>query len=53
MYTDLVIEHFTNPRNVGTIENPDGYGKVESEDDVDAILDAIEDGEVAEDYVLT
>ena len=23
-----VLEHFINPRNVGTIENPDGYGKV-------------------------
>jgi nitrogen fixation NifU-like protein len=23
-YNDLVIEHFTNPRNVGTLENPDG-----------------------------
>ncbi|MBE9522439.1 MAG: iron-sulfur cluster assembly scaffold protein, partial [Proteobacteria bacterium] len=22
------MEHFMNPRNVGTIENPDGYGKV-------------------------
>jgi nitrogen fixation NifU-like protein len=22
------LEHFLNPRNVGTIENPDGYGKV-------------------------
>jgi nitrogen fixation NifU-like protein len=22
------MDHFTNPRNVGTIENPDGYGKV-------------------------
>ena len=28
------------------------YGNVDSEDAVDAILDAIEDGEVAEDYVL-
>lgn len=30
MYTQTVIEHFTNPRNVGIIENPDGYGKVGS-----------------------
>ena len=22
------MDHFTNPRNVGVIENPDGYGKV-------------------------
>ena len=25
-YTDLVIEHFKNPRNVGTLEDPDGTG---------------------------
>ena len=29
------------------------YGGIESEDDVDNILDALEDGEVAQDYVLT
>ncbi|HUV80316.1 MAG TPA: Fe-S cluster assembly scaffold protein NifU [Candidatus Bathyarchaeia archaeon] len=27
-YSEKVMEHFTNPRNVGKIENPDGYGKV-------------------------
>jgi nitrogen fixation NifU-like protein len=27
MYNDLVIEHFTNPRNVGFIEDADGVGK--------------------------
>ena len=27
-YSDKVIEHFRNPRNVGEIENPDGVGKV-------------------------
>ncbi len=27
MYNDLVIEHFTNPRNVGVIEDADGVGK--------------------------
>lgn len=27
-YTKKVMEHFMNPRNVGVIENPDGYGKV-------------------------
>jgi nitrogen fixation NifU-like protein len=30
MYSDTVIEHFSNPRNVGTMDNPDGYGKVGS-----------------------
>lgn len=28
MYSDKVIDHFQNPRNVGEIENPDGVGEV-------------------------
>jgi len=31
MYTEKVMEHFTNPRNVGEIENADGLGMVGSE----------------------
>ncbi len=27
-YSEKVMEHFMNPKNVGTLENPDGYGKV-------------------------
>jgi len=27
-YTELVMEHFMHPRNVGVIEHPDGVGKV-------------------------
>ena len=27
-YNETVMDHFMNPRNVGVIENPDGYGKV-------------------------
>ena len=27
-YTEKVMDHFMNPRNVGVIEDPDGYGKV-------------------------
>jgi nitrogen fixation NifU-like protein len=27
-YSKKVMKHFMNPRNVGIIENPDGYGKV-------------------------
>ncbi|MBN1551709.1 Fe-S cluster assembly scaffold protein NifU [bacterium] len=28
MYTEKVMEHFMNPRNVGEIENPDGVGQI-------------------------
>lgn len=27
-YSKKVLDHFMKPRNVGSIENPDGYGKV-------------------------
>ncbi len=27
VYSEKVMEHFTNPRNVGEIENPDGVGE--------------------------
>ncbi len=27
MYSDKVMDHFQNPRNVGKMENPDGIGK--------------------------
>ncbi len=27
-YSKKVMDHFVNPRNVGVIEKPDGYGKV-------------------------
>jgi nitrogen fixation NifU-like protein len=27
-YSKKVMDHFIDPRNVGVIENPDGYGKV-------------------------
>lgn len=28
MYTEKVMDHFANPRNVGEIDNPDGVGQV-------------------------
>lgn len=27
MYSERVMDHFTNPRNVGDMENPDGVGE--------------------------
>ncbi|HPC49091.1 MAG TPA: iron-sulfur cluster assembly scaffold protein, partial [Kiritimatiellia bacterium] len=50
-YSDKVMDHFRNPRNVGKIENPDGVGTVGSLACGDALtlmfrLDA--DGRIAE-----
>lgn len=28
MYSDKVMDHFNNPRNLGVIDNPDGVGEV-------------------------
>lgn len=28
LYSEKVMEHFKNPRNVGELENPDGVGRV-------------------------
>ena len=28
MYSELVMEHFANPRNVGEVEDPDGVGQI-------------------------
>jgi len=45
-YTEKVMDHFMNPRNVGVIENPDGYGKIGSPScgDMMEIFLKIEDG---------
>jgi len=28
MYSDEVMDHFKNPRNIGELENPDGVGEI-------------------------
>ncbi len=45
MYTEKVIEHFQNPRNVGIIENADGSGKVGNPICGDIMLITIKVGE--------
>ncbi|OYT43436.1 MAG: iron-sulfur cluster assembly scaffold protein [Candidatus Aenigmarchaeota archaeon ex4484_56] len=51
MYSKKVIEHFTNPKNVGEIKDADGIGKVGNIvcGDVMWIYIKIGDGEVIED----
>jgi len=50
MYTDVVIDHFMNPRNVGVIEDPDGYGKVASPvcGDLMEMYIKVEDGKISD-----
>jgi nitrogen fixation NifU-like protein len=51
MYTDLVMDHFTNPRNVGEIEDADGVGQIGNPvcGDVMRISIAVDDGDHIED----
>jgi nitrogen fixation NifU-like protein len=46
MYTDKVMDHFTNPRNVGEIEDANGVGEVGNAScgDIMKIFLKVEDG---------
>ena len=38
MYSDIVKDHFTKPRNVGEMDNPDAVGTAKNEVDGDQVL---------------
>ena len=50
MYTEKVMDHFTNPRNVGEIENADGVGLVGNPvcGDVMKLFIKVEDGKIVD-----
>jgi len=50
VYTEIVMDHFQNPRNVGIIEDADGVGKVGSPvcGDLMEYYIKVEDGRIAE-----
>ncbi|KPK66212.1 MAG: nitrogen fixation protein NifU [Planctomycetes bacterium SM23_32] len=50
MYTEKVMEHFTNPRNMGEVEEPDGVGQVGNPTcgDVMRITIRVKDGRIAD-----
>ncbi|MGI6367958.1 MAG: iron-sulfur cluster assembly scaffold protein [Anaerolineae bacterium] len=54
MYTDVVMDHFVNPRNVGRLENPDGFASIKSDihgDQVDMYI-RVEDNRLSEVRIL-
>lgn len=50
MYSEKVMDHFSNPRNVGEIENPDGVGQVGNPvcGDVMKLMIKVDDGKISD-----
>jgi nitrogen fixation NifU-like protein len=50
MYSDLVMEHFRNPRNVGEVDDPDGVGEIGNPvcGDVMRLTIKVADGRIAD-----
>lgn len=50
LYSEKVMDHFTNPRNVGEIENADGVGTVGNAKcgDIMQMFIKVEDGKIAD-----
>jgi nitrogen fixation protein NifU and related proteins len=50
MYSRTVLEHFTSPRNVGVIEDADGFARLKSSlhDDLIDLYIKVEDGHIAD-----
>ncbi len=50
LYSDKVLEHFSNPRNVGELENPDGVGEVGNAKcgDIMKMYLKVEDGKISD-----
>ena len=53
MYSEKVMDHFTNPRNMGEIENPSGTGTVGNAKcgDIMRIYLDIDDNQVIQDCI--
>ncbi|UCE10695.1 MAG: Fe-S cluster assembly scaffold protein NifU [Candidatus Thorarchaeota archaeon] len=54
-YSDKVIEHFRNPKNMGKMENPDGVGTVGNPvcGDMMKIYIKVEDGKIVDAKIET
>jgi len=50
MYSEKVMDHFTNPRNMGTMENPDGEAQIGNPTcgDVMKIAIKVDDGKITD-----